>query len=158
MNERTEIVVVGENNPYGDDPHYALYPLPEHSAGGRLCRLILGMETRDYLRELKRVNLLQAPKWSAPRAREAAAALISGHAPARFILLGKRVFSAFAPHFSPKETTWEPFRIYGRCLTLPHPSGLCRLWNEPGSISRTRIAVKEFAPEIGPYVGARRPQ
>ena len=24
---------------------------------------------------------------------------------------------------------------------LPHPSGLCRLWNEPGSVDRARAAV-----------------
>ena len=36
-------IIVGEANPYGGDPAYALYPIPENSAGGRLCRLIMAL-------------------------------------------------------------------------------------------------------------------
>jgi hypothetical protein len=38
-----KIVLVGESNPYGADPYYALYPAPDGSAGHRLCCLVLGM-------------------------------------------------------------------------------------------------------------------
>lgn len=58
-------ILVGEANPYGGDPRYALYPLPENSAGGRLCRLILKLEVRQYLRSFDRRNLCATKRWIA---------------------------------------------------------------------------------------------
>jgi hypothetical protein len=28
-------------------------------------------------------------------------------------------------------------------IVLPHPSGLCRLWNQPDSVMRARAALQE---------------
>jgi len=50
-------VLVGEANPWGSDPFYALYPYPERYAGWRLCHLILGLYRRTYLGYFDRVNL-----------------------------------------------------------------------------------------------------
>ena len=36
-----KVVLVGEQNPYGPDPEFALYPAPEGSSGHRLCCQIL---------------------------------------------------------------------------------------------------------------------
>jgi hypothetical protein len=62
------VVLVGESNPYGADPRYALYPLPPQASGGRLAR-ILGLSARQYLRAFPhRVNLLTTARWAAPAA------------------------------------------------------------------------------------------
>ncbi len=37
---------VGESNPYGNPERFDLYPEPANSAGGRLCRLVLGVSRR----------------------------------------------------------------------------------------------------------------
>lgn len=126
-------VIVGENNPYGDDSYFAMYPEPEGSAGWRFCRLILGLKPAAYLRLFDRRNLLTGRTWSAPRAREAAKALRLEIGPATTaILLGRKVAAAFGLEQHPPFT-----RLYTYVL-LPHPSGLCREWNAPGSFKRAR--------------------
>jgi hypothetical protein len=44
----SKILLVGETNPYGGDPRYALYNEPSNSAGGRLQRLIFGIGGRQW--------------------------------------------------------------------------------------------------------------
>ncbi len=130
------MVLVGESNPYGADPHYALYPAPDGSAGQRLCQVILGLSRKRYLECFDRVNLCRA-QWRIREAREAAGRLI--HARRRVVALGSKVCSAFGIPF-------EPFSLHddGRILCLPHPSGLCRLWNEPGCVDSAREATYKF--------------
>lgn len=154
MIDNPKVWLIGENNPYGPDPQFALYPLPERSAGGRLCSVILGMRRPDYLSAFERVNLLSRPRWSAPAARAAASELLSrvpaGRIPDRdrVILLGRRVFDACFDGCA-----WESFAKFGRFLSLPHPSGLSRAWNDPTAIPRARAAVVELAPWLAPLVG-----
>lgn len=138
-------VLVGESNPYGGDPYYALYPSPDGCSGHRLCRLILGMSRRAYLDTFERVNLVDG-KWNMRDARRKAADLITEYADGgRLILLGAKVCSAFDLRF-------EPFEVYDLCgidvAVLPHPSGLCRLWNVAGAFARARAAVLAVAPEL----------
>jgi len=138
-------ILVGEANPYGGDPRFALYPEPEHSAGGRLCRLILGLEVRDYLRRYDRRNLCSTA-WRIAEAREAAAAIgrevdeaYRAGTVRTVVLFGSKVCSAFGVRF-------EPFtrRAQGDCglVILPHPSGLSRGWNAPGSFERAREVLR----------------
>jgi hypothetical protein len=132
----SETIIVGEQNPYGADPHFALYPAPEMSAGARLCR-ILGLSRRAYLDLFDRANLLTASAWSVPAARAAAAKIAH---PQR-VLLGARVSAAFGLAF-------EPFTV-GRVgewtyAILPHPSGRCRIWNNPASEWKARKAVSKL--------------
>lgn len=136
------VTLVGECNPHGADPYYALYPAPDGCSGHRLCCLILGMRRRDYLEAFGRTDLC-AGQWSARVARSEAEQL-SG----RLILLGSKVTSAFGLEF-------RPFGVQGDRLVLPHPSGLCRLWSEPGAIDAARKAVAEFVPQIAPLLGRR---
>ena len=68
-------LLVGECNPYGPDPKYALYPYPRNSAGGRLCRVVFNLPTRVYLEAFDRVNLC-ATTWSQPAARKKAGEII----------------------------------------------------------------------------------
>jgi hypothetical protein len=154
-------LLVGESNPYGNDPDYALYPFPENSAGYRLCHVVLGMTMREYMRAFDRVNLMSgSKKWSLPGAREAARELLdrtpkgeSAVLPSHriefgqpLILLGARVARAFRLTYTPFELhAWgDGLGDHRRILVLPHPSGRCRAWNEPGSYERARRMVREF--------------
>ncbi len=131
--------LVGELNPYGSDPYYALWPEPERASGHRLQSLILGIDEGHYV-ALRRANLCTS-RWSAPAARKRATELLDDHPyPGGFVLLGAKVASAFGAGFA-------PFARFGRTLILPHPSGLCRLWNGPESFRRARSAVRAAFPE-----------
>ena len=138
-------ILVGEHNPYGADPRASLYPLPPSSAGGRLCRLILGMTTHEYLRAFERVDLLRRLPWSARDAFESARRLREVHMHdvgddgrgRTYVLLGRRVANAFWPK--------APMPGYDgeRLVAIPHPSGLCRYWLEAGAIDRVRAVLRE---------------
>lgn len=139
-------LIVGECNPYGGTDEFALYPAPDGCSGHRLCCLILGMSRHDYLDAFERANLCHG-KWSMPLARKRARELFAHPAP--LILLGAKVARAFE---------FVPFQALmigdgGKTLVLPHPSGLCRLWNEPGMIDRTREAVLSLCPELAGLIG-----
>lgn len=134
---------IGECNPYGRDQRYALFPHPRNSTGWRLCHLVLGLERARYMQVFERRNLLPDPRWSNKRARAAAAAVLEEAGPHdTLVLLGVRVARAFG-------IVQAPFSVHlvpgggGRVAALiPHPSGLCRLWNEPGAYERAREAVR----------------
>jgi hypothetical protein len=129
-------LIVGEHNPYGSDPHFALYPAPAGSAGARLA-VILAMRRGQYLEAFDRVNLLTRDRWSLPLAREAAARL----AHRRRVLLGAKVCAAHGVDFAPFH------RVAGDGwwgVVLPHPSGRCRIWNDAGSSDLARAAVRKL--------------
>lgn len=136
-------VLVGEQNPYGADPHFALYPLPSTSAGGRLCYRILGMREVDYLRSFDRRNLLDTSVWTKGVARRAAEELEAAHKGAPIIMLGKRVAEAFRLG-DLGEFTWveRPYPV----IRLPHPSGRCRAWDRPGAIDEARRILRDLLP------------
>lgn len=143
-------LLVGESNPYGDDPYFALYPEPPHSAGGRLCRLVLGLSPLEYFAGFDRVNLCSGV-WNLRQARERAQALLEeAHELGRpaVVLLGSKVCSAFRVAFTP--FTEEFIEVSDdqmlRTIVLPHPSGLNRLWNDPRSFTRAREALADFLP------------
>lgn len=123
-------LLVGEDNPYSRDQRYALYPEPEHSAGGRLCRLIMRLSVKDYIRGFERVNLCEG-EWSKREARSSAARLLS-LASGRVILLGKKVCEAAGIDYLPY--TWLST---ADTVILPHPSARCRAWNESGAFERS---------------------
>lgn len=131
-------LIVGEHKPYGSDPQYAIYPLPENSAGGRLCSVILGMQRTEYLRAFNRVNLC-SDKWSMPAARQRALQLMQDRG-GTHILLGRKVASAYGlatlEALTCRETT-APRSM--KFLLIPHPSGLNRFWNAPDSVTRVRM-------------------
>lgn len=65
------------------------------------------------------------------------------------VLLGAKVARAF--EFNP----FEPFTVAdgGKTLVLPHPSGLCRMWNEAGTVERARALVAQVCPSVVEYLG-----
>ncbi len=134
------IMLVGEDNPYSNNPHHALYPYPPGCAGHRLCHKVLGLETDAYLRGFDRVNLCTG-KWTAAEARERAAYLTDVHGPGGLVLLGAKVTRAFGLEFRPFSLATLPT---GVAAIIPHPSGLSRAWNEPGAFERARAVVTEL--------------
>ncbi len=140
-------ILVGESNPYGADPDFALYPAPAGCSGHRLCHLILGMTEDTYLDAFERVNLCEGP-WSMRVARKRVEEILA--TPARFVLCGRRVADAFRVGFSP--FSLEVTRRGVFCV-LPHPSGRNFLWRQDGAVALARKAVSAFAPEIAPFLG-----
>lgn len=146
------LVLVGEDNPYSAHPFLALYDQPPQSAGGRLRAKILGVSRETYFgMDIYRHDLC-AGKWSIAEARRAAMTLRDSYPNnAVFVLLGAKVQQVFG--FLPRPST--PFRcVWGPApgggtravVLLPHPSGRCRIWQEPGAIGQARQALREAAP------------
>lgn len=130
-------LLVGEANPYGGDPDYALYPYPRGCAGHRLCEKIMGLTDREYLDRFERVNLC-ATRWRIKEARLRSAEIEQSHQGGVVVMLGARVTGAFGFSFRP----FTQYVGFLRYVTLPHPSGLSRLWNAPGSYERARDVLR----------------
>ena len=140
-------LLVGELNPYGGDPRRALYPLPKNSAGGRLCRKVLGLGPVEYLRRFDRRNLCVG-SWTNRAARAAASEIAANLKPdSKLVLLGAKVCAAFGWRYEPFD-----LRLVGADLVplviLPHPSGRCRTWNDPDSYHRAREALRRAGIEV----------
>jgi hypothetical protein len=145
------VTFVGEVNPHGTDPRYALYCLPATSAGGRLRRL-LGLSRRDYVAQ-GRLNLCVG-RWSMQEARVHARVIRGEHRPV-VVLLGRKVVEAFfgatvvgvegAPAFS---LLRRPMADPTDYVVLPHPSGLCREWNAPSARPRALELLRAAAPGV----------
>lgn len=138
---------MGEDNPFGEDPRFALYPYPERASGGRLAR-ILGLEPREYLRLFDRANLCRG-RWAIREAREGAAQIFwrnAGHDRA-IVLLGRKVVAAFSA-CDLDRILLRPFafvRIPGgpTYASLPHPSGRNTIWNDPSTRESARSLLRE---------------
>lgn len=144
----SRVWLIGESNPYGSDPSFALYPLPERASGGRLAA-ILGLSADEYLRAFVRRNLIDGPKWSAPAARVSARQMIVAAGDgAALVLLGARVASAFGVPFIPLATSIYLRPVNIRLLVIPHPSGLNRAWHNPTTAPRVRAAVLALLPQV----------
>lgn len=144
------VLLIGEDNPYGSDPEFALYCYPPGCAGYRLRR-ILGLPQHQYL-SLHRTNLCDTA-WSKTRARVRATELLSPDAPWRvMVLLGRKVAETFervvldgAPLVAFSTRTCCPGMTL---VSLPHPSGRNLVWNQPWARTRAREILREVAPEV----------
>lgn len=155
-------LLVGEDNPYGTDPRYALYPAPDQSAGARLCKIITGFSLKDklpgvavrqYIKNFERANLCER-KWSMREARDRAYELRRTRAsanPVPIVLCGAKVSDAFGVDYVPFEIS-DRFTPAGlpdgsqrvlRFVVLPHPSGRNRLWNTSDAVARARAVLYE---------------
>lgn len=156
-----QVWLIGEDNPYGDDPFFALYPLPTNASGGRLAR-ILGLTNNEYMALFERRNLC-AKKWSMKEARKTAAAIYHESKGAPIVLLGKKVATAFDVGDEPLFEVAKPWargaltffvsQHRPRILLLPHPSGRNRVWNESGARDRARIGLSRLRlpdPDLDP--------
>lgn len=138
----SEVLFVGEMNPYGTKPEFALYHLPREAAGNRL-REILGLSDADY-EKLAKVNLCVG-KWTNAVARQKGQELLR-HSDYKVIVgLGEKVRWALGGP--------EPFLLVSvasglTVVTLPHPSGRCRTWNRPDSRQLARQVMRAAAPNL----------
>lgn len=154
------IVLVGELNPYGADPRMALYHMPRHASGNRL-REILGLRDHTYA-SIAKVNLCDV-SWSIIWARlRAFNVVLSEHG--TIVMLGTKVRQAFGvetiPFFSAhrfEAATDFPRMARDRVLpsfagatfvSLPHPSGLNRMWDVPGSRERARDLLRVVCADV----------
>lgn len=149
----SRVLLVGELNPYGGPESNALVPWPDGCAGHRLQQ-ILGLTEAQYL-ALHRMNLCRGA-WSMREARRRAQLVYTAE-PSRpwdvIVLLGAKVATAFAypglafssdvDRMPPGAQGTMPSRVY-----LPHPSGLCRRWHEPGAVDRARAILMAVAPQV----------
>lgn len=140
-------LLIGEANPYGNRPEFALYPLPPNASGGRLAR-ILGLSRTEYLRRFDRVNLCCGP-WRIRTARAAASDLRAARG-TPLVLLGAKVCSAFGLPYAPFTV------VEGQLYLLPHPSGLNRAWADREAVPRARHLLGEFLLPAGASQGDRR--
>jgi hypothetical protein len=145
------VCLLGEDNPYGSDPTFALYCYPPGCAGYRLRR-ILGLPQHQYL-ALHRKNLCDSA-WSKEAAKSRAFDLLSPEAPWNvLVLLGRKVTETFE-RVALGGVPLLPFTSRGCCpgvtlVSLPHPSGRnAASWSGPHPIKRTRELLRELAPEV----------
>jgi hypothetical protein len=141
------VLLVGELNPYGSRPELALYHLPRGASGDRL-RTYLGLTDVAYHR-LEKVNLCGGG-WEPGWARLAALDVLRRAEHDVLVLLGARVRDAFGgPVFFASAR-----RRDCALVSLPHPSGRCRLWNDLANVERAVAAMRSLVPEI-PWGEAR---
>lgn len=149
------VVLVGQINPYGPAPANALLDYPEGSSGARL-RDILGLRSETY-RALPRYNLCDYA-WRMGAARARAKEIDAAHPGDVLVLLGRDVQGAFKVRAEPftstrlvsfARTSSGPWvQRDAPVVALPHPSGLCREWNEPGAVRRARAVLKLLCPDL----------
>lgn len=149
MGTASRVLLLGEDNPYGSDPEFALYCRPVRCSGDRLRRIV-GLSEEAYL-ALHRKNLCD-DAWSNARARIRARELLDSSAPWRVIvLLGRKVTETFEKVVL--EGPLVAFATRACCpsmtlISLPHPSGRnSALWNRK-AIDRARQLLREAAPEV----------
>jgi hypothetical protein len=132
------VLLVGESNPYGADPEFALYSRPNGCSGHRLQSRILELQEEQYL-AIWRTNLCVGD-WNLQAARLRASQLVSDSAPWRcVIMLGSKVASAFTYQrgiltSGAIATAARRFRV----AHLPHPSGRNARFHDERCIETTR--------------------
>lgn len=142
------VVLVGEVNPYQDRRAFDLYDEPERSVGGRLRRLVLGVRRETYFRRFARHNLC-VEKWRSDAAFDVTKDLLEEYPTGVFVLLGKKVQGVFGSRFGLRLDTMTTHVAGGQFLvSLPHPSGLCRVWNDPDAVAMARETILTVCPDL----------
>ena len=145
MTAAAQLVFVGELNPYGIDPKFALYHQPRGASGDRL-RAHLGLRDATYAR-ITKINLCVGA-WSVHDARARAQALLESMAGANavLVLLGAKVRRAFGG--PPSFTLWEGSMDRPTLIGLPHPSGRSVTWNQEGARDIARALLRMAVPGV----------
>jgi hypothetical protein len=150
METRGRVLLLGEDNPFGSEPDFALYCYPSGCSGYRLRR-ILGLPEHQYL-ALHRKNLCDG-SWSSARAKERALELLTPSSPWRvMVLLGRKVTETFVkvaldgvPLVPFATRTCSPGMML---VSLPHPSGRnAGPWSGKAPM-RAREILRNLVPEI----------
>lgn len=153
------VLLVGEDNPYSADPSLALWPLPRNAAGHRLQSKILALDMLTYF-SLWRTNLCPSSTWSAMAAWRRAVDLLYANEPpwSTIVCLGRKVTDAVARVTDIELPTWTWYPLFLslppeadrviKIVSIPHPSGRSRAWNDPASAPRARALLAEVAPGV----------
>ena len=138
------VLAVGEINPFGSRPDMALWCEPRESSGNRLRR-IMGLTDEQYVATVARVNLCDGPRWDKKSARERFWDGVDFDRYALVVLLGQKVRAAVMG-----PPIFQVARGVGNChfTSIPHPSGRCRMWNDPGVVALARAALQRGAPGV----------
>lgn len=140
MNLELPYALVGERNPYGGAPRFALYHEPAGASGDRLRRM-LGLSVDAY-RVLPKFNLC-AGTWNPVQAHGRALELRQRYRV--IVALGAKVRLSFPR----PPLAWEVREDeYGLVIALPHPSGRNRAWNDPEARGRARQLLSLHCPGV----------
>lgn len=150
-------VLVGMNNPLGDNPEYALFPAPEGCTGWRIWQMLherTGATRSDYMHVFERMNVMDSVTWDRSTARVEANKrwpLLSGRT---VVFLGQQVVWSFQlPKSEPLE--WqnpEPdfaLSVPLRWCLMPHPSGLNHWYNDPVNRMAASLRLEQLYVEAG---------
>jgi uracil DNA glycosylase superfamily protein len=145
-------LLLGEANPHGSNPRYALYPEPVGCSGWRLCHLVMGLRSQTYLDWFIRANVFPSPpeRWSRRAARLAAREVLAqqfgNYRNDRIVVvLGRKVAAACGVDVGTRD--YQESDGY-KFLFLPHPSSLNREWMIPHEPSRCREFLSNHMPNI----------
>lgn len=133
--------------------------IPLAGPSGRRLADMCALSFEGFLSAYERANLVpvfpgklsKGDAFPAPAARMFAVALLRGRrTPRRLVLLGGNVSRAFglapAPLFA-----WRPLGRH-QAAVCPHPSGVCRWWNDPFNVGQARsfwLSVERLRLEAG---------
>lgn len=142
-------VVVGEVPGAHTHEDLPMFPSPVTSSAGRLMEMSK-LTPAQYLGCLYRRNVCYR-RWSEGEASNTARLIVSSlfdHKDLFVVMCGHKVAAAFGVPCS----YWMLGRLESRnCYTvIPHPSGLNRVYNDPGARERTRLWMRFAALEETP--------
>lgn len=133
------VLIVGQAPSASSDPG-----VPLSGLSGRRLASLCALAFEEFLAAYDRENLLPAfpgklskgDAFPVHLARLRAVAILRGRQPRRLVLLGGGVSRAFGLCPLPL-LAWRPL---GRHLAAvcPHPSGVCRWWNDPWQVGQAR--------------------
>lgn len=135
-------ILLGLDNPHSSDPAMALYTRPINASGYRLWQMIKdaanrkchNFSERDYLEGYTRRNLLSSENYVGDRFNYSL--MVSALKGRRVVMLGQKVpklLGIMGVTFDLVPRVGDGFTYY----VIPHPSGLCREYNDP--IMRQRV-------------------
>lgn len=125
-------VIVGMNNPLTDREDAALLPYPVNCAGWRLWRMahdVCGVSRAEWMRQTERQNLCNSRTWCPHEARARGETLWRTLEGRTVVLLGRAVLAAL--WLQPRPMLLWSVSSGVRWCSVPHPSGLCRDYNDP---------------------------
>ena len=142
----TRPLLLGLNNPLSDSPKMALWPEPTNCTGWRIWRMV-GCSKEDYIRGFDRRNLLDATHYSRQAVRHYRE-IWEKLAGRRVLVLGVQVLGEllYAGVVSRRPPWILPQKGDGplEWRLIPHPSGLCREYNDPSMSIRVSLLLQDW--------------